>query len=289
MAELSGNLETSNQNGEDASASSVQQSQKPAAKSVVEAPAPKPKSLAELFGDAEGNPLSENDGQEVDDDPSKPAASVDAVAKRLKMSAEDVYAIKVPMPNGAEAISLGDLKDRVGEVVDLEARELAFDVRRQKSEGELMRAHNEMRELLAAVPKEHLNPQLLEKARRRHEATMNTERERTLEFIPSWNDEKKMDVDKRGMMEFLGEYGFDDSFLDTITDHRALKFVRDMWMRDAKIKKALAEVKIPLRKGQRPSGKPGKAPARPMQTARRQPIQNQRGKIMSYLNSADED
>lgn len=288
MAESTGSLETSNQQESDGASVSSNAAVKTAVKQAIE-PAPKVRSLAELFGDEEGNPLSENDGAEIDDDPSKPAASIDAAAKRLKMTAEDVYAIKVPMPNGAEAVTIGDLKDRVGELVDLESRELAFDQRRQKSEGELMRAQQEMRELMAAVPKEHLTPALLDKARRRHDATMNMERERTLEFIPAWNDERKMEVDKTGMRTFMGEYGFDDTFLDTIVDHRALKFVRDMWLRDVRIKKALADVKVPVRKGQRPSGKLGKAPVKPAATTRRQPVQDQRGKIMSFLDSSNED
>lgn len=288
MAESTGSLETSNQQESDGASVSSNAAVKTAVKQAIE-PAPKVRSLAELFGDEEGNPLSENDGAEIDDDPSKPAASIDAAAKRLKMTAEDVYAIKVPMPNGAEAVTIGDLKDRVGELVDLESRELAFDQRRQKSEGELMRAQQEMRELMAAVPKEHLTPALLDKARRRHDATMNMERERTLEFIPAWNDERKMEVDKTGMRTFMAEYGFDDTFLDTIVDHRALKFVRDMWLRDVRIKKALADVKVPVRKGQRPSGKLGKAPVKPAATTRRQPVQDQRGKIMSFLDSSNED
>lgn len=290
MAQSTGSLETSTPNNEGASASSKTSApQSKADAAVVLEEKPKPKSLAELFGDEEGNPLSENDSGDDIDDPSKPAASIEAAAKRMKMSAEDMYAIKVPMPNGAEAVTIGDLKDRVGELVDLETREMAFDQKRQRSEGELLRAQQEMRELLASVPKEHLSPALLDKARRRHEATLNAERERTIEFIPSWNDERKMETDKTGMREFLGEYGFDDTFLESVVDHRALKFIRDMWLRDAKIKKALADVKIPLKKGQRASGK-AKTPANPrtLQRTRPTPMQDQRGRIMSMFNSSEE-
>lgn len=285
MDELTGSLETSGLDDKGgASVPPVKDGKTPA-----EAP-PKAKSLAELFGDDEGNPLPETDGGDEVDDPSKPPASVDAAAKRLKLTAEDVYKIKVPMPNGAEAVTIGDLKDRVGELVDLEARELTFDQRRQKSEGELMRAQQEMRELIASVPKEHLKPELLDKARRRHDSMMNMERERTLEFIPSWNDERKMETDKVGMRALMTEYGFDDTFLETVTDHRALKFIRDMWMRDARIKKALADVKIPLKKGQRPSsGKPAKGGTpRPIVASRRQGAPDQRGKIMQLLNSSED-
>jgi len=61
---------------------------------------PKRLSLAELFaedGDGEGHG---SEGGSGDDDPSKPVDSIDGLTKRHKMTAEQVYAIKVPMPNG---------------------------------------------------------------------------------------------------------------------------------------------------------------------------------------------
>jgi len=251
---------------------------------------PKRLSLAELFaddGDGEGQGSESGTG---DDDPSKPVDSIDGLSKRHKMTPEQVYNIKVPMPNGAEPLTIGTLKDRVGELVDLETREAQFDQRRIKSEGELLRAQAEVRELMALIPKEQLTPASVEKVRRTHENTMKRERAATLEIIPEWQDEKRRTEDIQGMVELLGDYGFDEAFITTVVDHRAMKMIRDFYRQNTRIKAALAKVTTPLKKGQRPSGKAAKGAAKPnSQVHQRQSKgqQDQRSRIMNLLDSGD--
>lgn len=250
-------------------------------KTPVESEEPKALSLAELFGDE--HPDSENN-QDVDD-PSKPVESIDSLVKRLGVKPEQVYSIKVPMPNGAEPLTIGDLKDRVGELVGLDQRELQFDQRRVKAEGELLRAQTEMRELLATIPKEHIKPEMVDKIRKRHETTMRREREMTLEHIPQWQDEEVRTTELQGIVDMLSDYGFDESFITTVVDHRALKFMRDMFLRDKRIKAALSKVTIPVKKGQRPSSKTGKPAVKPnAQTQRRNVAADQRSRIMAIFN-----
>jgi len=220
---------------------------------------PKRLSLAELFAPdtlERENASSDNDSGPVD--------SIDGVSKRLGLKPEEVYSIKVPMPNGAEPLTIGDLKDRVGELVELETREAQFDQRRIKSEGEVLRAQTELRELISMIPKENIPAGIVDKIRKRHEATVNRERELTLEHIPQWQDEKTCEADIAGINELLSDYGFDDTFIATVVDHRALKFIRDMYLMDKRIKTALARVETPTKRGKKPSsktGKPAKSPA----------------------------
>lgn len=250
---------------------------------------PKRLSLAELFADeGDGEGSNSESGSGVDDDPSKPVDSIDGLTKRLKMTPEQAYAIKVAMPNGAEPLTVGQLKDRVGELVDLETREAQFDQRRVKAEGELLRAQTEMRDLMALIPKEQLNPAMLDKVRKGHENTMKRERAATLEHIPEWQDEKRRTEDIQGMMDMLADYGFDDSFITTIVDHRAMKFIRDSYLRDKRIKAALAKVTVPAKKGLRPSGKTAKGAAKPNTQQRKTgPAADQRARIMDLLNTGD--
>lgn len=242
----------------------------------------KPVSLAELFGDSETpgaeKPLDNDDA----DDPNAPLDSIDRLTKRLNLKPEQVYAIKVPMRDGAEPLTIGELKDRVGEVVDLEQRELQFDQRRVKAEGALLQAQSEIRELISMLPKEAIKPEMVQKLRNRHEAQVTRERELTLEHIPSWENDENRRKDIKGMVTMLSDYGFDESFITTVQDHRALKFIRDAYLRDKRIKDALAKVTKPPVKGQRPSSKTAKPAVRPMQqqnTPRgqyRQPTQRDR-------------
>jgi len=248
---------------------------------------PRRLSLAELFGKNEdGEDALDDNGNVIAHDPSKPPESMEELSKRLGLKPEQVYGVKIPLSDGAEPLTIGQLKDRVGELVDLETRETQFEARRMRAEGELMRSQSEIRELLAMIPKEHIRPEVVNKIRQRHEANMVSERRMTLEHIPEWRDEKRAGEDLQGMIGLLGEYGFDETFISTVHDHRAIKFIRDMYLRDKRIKAALARVTIPESKGYRGSAKTKKSAARPnqQQSSRKNVAPDQRSRIAALFN-----
>lgn len=238
----------------------VSNSGRTASRQQQEPEEPRRVSLAELFSEDGDDEEGNNDSS---DDVSKPPETMEQLTKRLGLKPEQVYGVKIPLSDGAEPLTIGQLKDRVGELVDFETRETQFEQRRVKAEGELLRAQAEIREILAMVPKEHIKPEVVEKIRKRHDENMRRERQMTLEHIPEWREEKKCAEDLQGMSEFLSDYGFDETFIGTISDHRALKFIRDMYLRDKRIKAALAKVTVPNSKGQRPSNKPAKGAVKP--------------------------
>lgn len=272
----------------------VQQKQSSSAdeQSSSDSATPKRLSLAELFAeDDEGN-IHESDVSLDPNDSNASLDSVEGVLKRLGLKdPKEFYSIKVPMPNGAEPLTIGELKDRVGELVDLETRELQFDERRRSGESEMLRAQQEMREIMALLPKNQLSPELVEKIRRRHEATQMKERELTLQHIPDWQNETRRMDDIKGMIQMLSDYGFDDSFITTVVDHRALKFIRDAHLTQKRIRAALAKVTVPQKKGgQKPSGKTGKAPAKvnvSESTRRTGAIPDQRSRLASLFNTSE--
>jgi hypothetical protein len=214
---------------------------------------------------------------------------MEELSKRLGLKPEQVYSVKIPLSDGAEPLTIGQLKDRVGELVDLETRETQFEARRMRAEGELMRSQSEIRELLGMIPKEHIRPEVVNKIRQRHEANMATERRMTLEHIPEWRDEKRAGEDLQGMIGFLGEYGFDETFIGTVHDHRAIKFIRDMYLRDKRIKAALAKVTIPDSKGYRSSAKTKKSATKPsqQQSTRRNVVPDQRSRLAALFNQSE--
>jgi hypothetical protein len=247
---------------------------------------PRRLSLAELFADDSDSNGEGNNAN--DDDLSQPPETMEQLTRRLGLKPEQVYGVKIPLADGAEPLTIGQMKDRVAELVDLETRETQFEQRRVKSEGEILRVQAEVRELLAMVPKEHIKPELVDKIRKRHDENMKRERQMTLEHIPDWQDEKKRVEDIQGMAEFMGDYGFDETFLGTVSDHRALKFIRDMYLRDKRIKAALAKVTTPNTKGQRPSNKPAKGAIKPnMQQSKRSAqgsVPNQRARLSQLFS-----
>jgi hypothetical protein len=247
-----------------------------------------PFNLRELFSREENQSDDESTSLDLEepDDPTKPVESIDGLVKRLKAKPEEVYAIKVPMANGAEPMTIGELKDRIGELVDLDARELEFETRRVRVEGETLRAQKELRDLMAMIPRDKLSPELVNKVRQSHEATQTRERQLTLEHIPAWSDENRRLADLQGMSDMMKDYGFDETFLSAVVDHRAMKFIRDTFLIRQRITKALKDVKIPARKpGKQPSIRKG-TPSKPTQNAgtRRQTIPTERTKIMELLN-----
>jgi hypothetical protein len=301
MQQSNGSLETSNQTqqpqennsgseqlGKPEKAPRNQRQQQQPQNKQPETKDEKPLSLAELFKrENPDDPEDTSFSVEDEDDPTKPVDSVDGLSKRLKIKPEEVYAIKVPMPNGAEPMTLGDLKDRVGELVDLDARELEFTQRRVRGEGEILRAQQELRSLMALIPKDKLTPELINKVRQNHETTQARERQLTLEHIPSWNDEQTRTADIQGMVSMLSDYGFDEGFIATVVDHRALKFLRDTYLMRKRIQKALSEVKIPPRKGNKaPSQKTGKPAQRPVDSQNtRTASKSSSARLMEFLNS----
>lgn len=250
----------------------------------------KPRDLADLFAD----PTDESSTEmylddDTPDDPNAPIDSIDRLIKRNKLTPEQAYAIKIPMPNGAEALTIGQLKDKIGELTDFEMRQTEFDERRIKQEGTLLKSQAELRGLLEMLPKDAIKPEVLAKLRERQDSTTRRERQLTLEHIAEWRDEKRRTSDLEGMVEMLSDYGFDESFLESVVDHRAMKFIRDTFLIRSRIKKSLEQVRDPKRLGTRPSGKPNKAAQKPahQQSNRRSPVPSQGDRIAQWFQSKE--
>lgn len=235
----------------------------------TETPEPELKNLADLLA-AEEKP-EESGSPETGTEEGKPGESPEkgkpktlkALAETLKLEDKDLYAIEVPMAKDGETRTLGELKDLAAKQDQFTLRELEFEEERQRKEGELIRSQNELRELMASLPEGAVKPEVLEKVRAKHEATLKLERERTLEAIPEWKDEEKRTEDIKGMVEHLKSYGFPESYLKTVFNHRTMKYIRDNWLREQRIRKALEQVKSAT-PGKTSTGKPaGKAPKKP--------------------------
>jgi len=253
---------------------------------------PRRLSLAELFAkNDDGDDVIDDDGNIVEDDVTKPPETMEALSKRLGFKPEQIYNVKIPLADGAEPLTIGQLKDRIGELVDLETRETQFEQRRMQSEGELLRSQAEIRELVAMIPREQINPEIVNKIRKRHDANMARERAETLRIIPEWKDEKRAGEDLQGMIDFMSNYGFDETFIASVHDHRAIKFIRDMYLRDKRIQAALAKVTVPDSKAHRSSAKTKKPAARPMEksnsTRRTGAVPDQRTRLTALFNKSE--
>lgn len=285
MSELNASLETSKQTTQANSTPVKAVTPEKGANNQQQPEPKKPASLAELFGNSEdATDLEINLDDNTPDDPNAPLDSIERLMKRHKLTPEQAYAIKIPMANGAEPLTIGQLKDKIQDLSNFEIEQVQFDERRIRQEGELLRSQNELRDILAMLPKEAITPKVLEAIHKRQDATTKRERQLTVEHIPSWRDDKKRDEEINAMQEMLADYGFDESFLHSVVDHRAMKFIRDTMLIRQRIRKSLENVRDPAGTRKNPSGKAAKPPVSPRanQTTRRT-APTQRDKIMEIF------
>lgn len=236
-------------------------------------PVSKLKTLATVIADGEkalsgdGGPADAGDGAATGDGQrkAKPTKFND-LAGTLGLELDDLYKLEISSGTDGKPITVEYLKDLHSKQEDFVLRELQFEERRQQQEGELIRAQNELRDIMAQLPEKAIKPEVLERVRKKHDDVRALERTRTLEMIPDWRDDTRRAEDIKGMVEHLKAYGFPENFLDTAFSARMVKYVRDNWMREQRIRKALDLVT---------SGKPnptttatatGKAPKKPAAT-----------------------
>jgi len=195
--------------------------------------------LAELMTDeTPGGDEAEADGSQD----AKPTKFND-LAGTLGMELDDLYKLEIAQAEDGSPLTIENLKDSHSKQGDVSLREIEFEERRTQQESELMRAQEELRELMAALPEKAIKPEVLQKVRDKHDAQVTLERRRTLEVIPDWNDEQTRSTDIEGMSEHMKQYGYPVDYLARVADHRQLKYIRDNWRREQRIRSALAKVK----------------------------------------------
>lgn len=191
---------------------------------------------------------------------------LNGLAETLGVEVKELYALSIPSAReGEKPYTLGKLKDIAADIDDFNLRNLKFDERVRKTEGDMLRAQQELRTLVEALPEDALKPEVLKAVREKHEAELKAERARTLEVISDWGDEETERQDRAGMAEHLSEYGFPENMLDTISDHKTLRYVRENYLREKRLRKVLEGVKE--RRTQTP-GRSGRSETKPARKGR---------------------
>lgn len=236
------------------------------AEAAEEQAAPGIESLGELLqesepvepGDEEGAGAS---GEESGSENSTPSKFND-LAGKLDMELDALYKLEISQAADGTPVTIEDLKDRFTKHDDLSMREIEFEERRTTQESEILQAQEELRELMASLPPKAISPEVLNKVRAKAEAQRTLEQQRTLELIPSWQDQDTRTADLTGMAEHLKQYGYPVDHLQRVADARQIKYIRDNWQREQRIRKALEAVKAGKPNPTKPSKPTGKAPSK---------------------------
>lgn len=208
------------------------------------------KNLGELLeqGETSGDDTDESSGSEKK---AKPTQFND-LAGALDIELDDLYKLEISLSEDGEPVTIEQLKDGHAEVTELGLLKAEWEETKTQQEQDLMRAQSELQEILQALPKNAVKPEILEKIRAKSEATTTLERAKTLQVIPEWKNAETRETDIAGMTEHLQGYGYPIGYLANVVDHRQLKYIRDSWQREQRMRAAIAAVR---------AGKPGKTPA----------------------------
>jgi hypothetical protein len=209
---------------------------------TIEEAAPGIESLGELLQEMEPQDAGASDDAASGSNDAAPKKFND-LAGRLGVDLNDLYKLEVSQAADGTVLTVENLKDYHAEQADFSLREFEFEERRTQQESEMLRAQTELQELMSALPEKAISPEVLAKVRAKHEAQAALERRRTLEVIPTWQDQETRTADLEGMSEHLKQYGYPVNHLERVADHRQIKYIRDNWQRETRIRKALAAVK----------------------------------------------
>ncbi len=209
-----------------------------------------------------GDEQRQNDGEATGDgdEKAKPVKFND-LAGATGLELDDLY--KLEMTNSAgDTFTIEELKDMKAAQDDFALRELQWEERRADEQAKLTQAQNELTEIIRGLPKGAVTPEVLAGVRARMKKVQAEERKLTLQVISEWKDEAVREKELSGMAEYLTTFGFPADTLGSIVDHRYLNLIRSSYLREQRVKAALARVTAGKPNATKPSKSVGKAPSR---------------------------
>lgn len=183
---------------------------------------------------------------------------INAIAKHLGIDVAELYEkMVIPMPDGAESLTVGKLKDQAAERVEHSLEVETFHTERDAQRVEMDTARQELETIVRMIPAEMRTPEMLERAQAELRTTRQSEQVKLLNRIPEWRDETRRNADLEVIMPHIEAFGFPREMLETVTDHRLFAYVRHNALREQRLSKLLADAEA---KRVRKSG--GRAPGR---------------------------
>lgn len=187
--------------------------------------------------------------------------TLDEIATALEIDVKDLYDIAIkqaPGPDGEDrSVTLGKLADLAKETGQFELDRIEFEESKTTREAEFMRAQQQLNEIISMLPKRAISADLVKAVATKMAETQERERGLTLSAIPEWKDESVEETERKAISKSLSEYGFSAGYLDTVQDHRTLKYIRDNWQRAQRMERALAAMRKKPQQQQRPSKSAG--------------------------------
>ena len=160
------------------------------------------------------------------------------------------YDQDIPLPDHAEPVKLGELKDRF---VDYQKRESEMQRREAELSGEyavLSRMQAEMQ----ANGGQPLNQAQQQEIGQQMQVRLKRERALLGDAVPEWKTPTKFDADRREIIDMMTPYGMTEEQLSSVTDHRFLLFMKHHLDMKRRIDRAETVTPEPVKPVKRPKG-----------------------------------
>lgn len=190
---------------------------------------------ADAPADNAGEGAPERSGESLKD--------INAVAEKLGAPLDDLYAIEVPMPDGENPMTLGELKDAAIEHKRGAVERLEFDEKVQQHNNAIANAREELGVLVRMLPESARTPEMLNAARAEIERVREHNIADLFVRVPSWKDQEAKAADLQVIAPHLENFGFKAGELDQVYDARLLAYIRHNALREQKLADMLSQLK----------------------------------------------
>lgn len=154
------------------------------------------------------------------------APTVKALAEQAGINIKDVT---LTLDNGdgtAREIPYATVKKQMEAADTFDAERLSFEQTSQAQTNELIQARREFEQIVSMIPPEQWPAGLSEKVNQQQVASLEYEARMTMAAIPSWSDPVTMQADRELMGSWLKSWGYNESEIANIQDHRTLSMAR---------------------------------------------------------------
>lgn len=159
------------------------------------------------------------------------------LAKGLGVEPGDLYDVEISLAEGREPVTLGELKDSYQDQAAHAEKVDALAERESRSTNKMMQARRQLEELVGLLP-EGIPPEMVARAEALDAEKVKTEQRLILEVIPEWGNAAQLAADSKLIRAHLLPYGFSDSEIGMIQDHRLAKYVLDQAKREQRVSDA---------------------------------------------------
>ena len=210
-----------------------------------------------LAGEHDSNEPVEEQEQAPEEDTTEPdddGVSLKDIADKLGVEPKDLYDELVIPLGDDKTVTLGEFKDRVKELQDVDQVKQEVSDREADLERESLQMRAELNQLMNMIPEEMREP-LIRESTSRHANYLQEQQAAVLEAIPAWKDHDSLAKDRDAIVDLGNSYGFSSQEMTFTQDARVLRMLHDFVRLRERSSNADANSK---REAKTRPGKPGK-------------------------------